>query len=100
MKPFGLHGVGMAYTLNYILYAIIVLVAARSFIGFQIDKRSLQYLLISMFGIGLVFFSFNVVSQQIFYFLALIISLGISFVYLRKLDQLTGLFKSIWNRIR
>jgi PST family polysaccharide transporter len=100
MKPYGLHGVGMAYTLNYILYAIIVLVAARSFIGFQIDKRSLQYLLISMFGIGLVFFSFNIVSQQIFYFLALIISLGISFVYLRKLDQLTGLFKSIWNRIR
>jgi PST family polysaccharide transporter len=100
MKPFGLHGVGMAYTLNYILYAIIVLVAARNFIGFQIDKRSLQYLLISLFGIGLVFFSFNVVSQQIFYFLALIISLGISFVYLRKLDQLTGLFKSIWNRIR
>ena len=100
IKPFGMHGVGMAYTLNYILYVIIVLVAARNFIGFRIDKRSLQYLIISMSGIAFVFFSFNVVSQQLFYFLALIISVGIAFVYLYKLDQLTGFFKSIWNRIR
>jgi O-antigen/teichoic acid export membrane protein len=100
MKPYGMDGVGIAYTLNYFVYAIVVMVEARIFIGFRYDKKSLQYLLISIVGLLLVFFSFALFQEKSLYIISLLVALGIAFFYMRKLDELTGVFKSILNRIR
>ena len=97
---FGLDGIGLAYSLNYILYAGIVLISARKFIRFGFDGDSIQFLIISTLACIIVFYSVFVRQNTLIFFTSVTVTTGVSAFYLVKLNQLTGILKSLWVRIR
>jgi len=97
---YGLNGVGLGYTANYILYLLTVLAAATWLIRFKYDARSLQLMAVSVAVLVFIFVCVVFYSNIVLTLIALGVSAFITAFYLYKLNQLTGLFNKLWNRIK
>jgi O-antigen/teichoic acid export membrane protein len=98
LPVFGLDGIGIAYTCNYIIYLSVVWLLVRRMFNFRFDAYTLKMAGVSLVGLLAVFLLVYAAPPRFWYpFLALIITLGISIFYLWELNKLTHIFDK-WKK--
>ena len=100
IEIFGMNGIGIAYSINYILYFFVVFFAAIKIINFQFDSKSLLLLIISSIFCLFAMYSNFFYPSKLLVFLSVLFSAGLTFFYFKELNQLTGLIQSIWSRFK
>jgi PST family polysaccharide transporter len=99
MGYFGLNGIGLAYSINYVVYSLLVLVLSMNLIDFKFDSFTKLLLGLSVALSLFVFYSFTYTDQLVLKVLSCLASILMTTYYLIQLNKRTGLINYLCNRI-
>lgn len=96
----GLDGIGVAYSINYLIYLSVVFTAGYFLIRFQYDWNSMIWIGISISIAGISFVLVYIDPTPIRFWIAILLLIVLSMYYGYQLNRLTALFSNIWSRLK
>jgi peptidoglycan biosynthesis protein MviN/MurJ (putative lipid II flippase) len=100
MPVLGLNGVGLAFSLNYLVYLALVYTMVRNRNEFSFDHRARYLIALSSIVVAVVFLLNYFYRNEIWSISASICIIGvISYSFFNQLNGLTGIFESIKKRL-
>jgi O-antigen/teichoic acid export membrane protein len=98
MDLFGIGGIGIAYSLNYLVYSAMVFIFSKRLIEFSLNIESIVLMLISIFFCSLVFYFSAIRNEKVLHLISYFASSLIIFLYPYYLNRKTGMLRYLWAR--
>ncbi len=90
LDRFGVEGIGIAYVCSYLLYIAVILISVSKLLNFQIDKLSLQFMVVAVIMLSVIFYLRYVYAESVWFTAITLVLTGLSVAWaVREFHHLT-----------
>ena len=100
LARWGIDGIGIAFSISYLLYLFATFIMAKITINFSYDWQSIRWILLSLIVAGIIFYLVFVNHTSTSFWIAVGMLFVLTFYYGYKLNRLTHVFSTLWSKLK